>query len=224
MHLLFVGCSWVAGDAVAWDLICPGAEWRIDSPLYRDYCSARKPYTLAHLTAQRLGCSYTDLSRDGISNLSIALEALDYIRSYRGDDLVVCAGWTDPARRRAWENDQWIDLGIQYLDDPHLPREWREYIRHAIVLRSEQDHLQDYAVACGLLAHVDRLVQWRSVGEPVDPAGLSIDSKGWLSEPWGASWHSRLASEDRISTENLHPNRAEVARHAARIAERIQCS
>jgi hypothetical protein len=142
---------------------------------------------------------------------------------------VVCAGWTDPARRRVWDRDRWIDLGLQYLEDSRLPREWREYIRHAIVLRSEIEHHQDYLSAqqllgSALLAKGIRSVQWRSVGEPFDPRSLpQVDSTGWLSDPYGASWHALLEPSDRISSSNLHPNRLEVARHAARIAKRIQC-
>jgi len=225
MHLLFVGCSWVAGDALAWDLLYPGETWRIGTSQYQQYCLDRRPYTLAHLTAGLVSATYTDLSRDGISNHSMALEAREFILKYPGDDLVVCVGWTDPARRRVWDHDRWIDLGLQYLDDPKLPRQWREYIRHSIVLRTDQDHLQDYLTACAILADLPvRLVQWRSVGTSFDPLGLPhVDAQGWISDPYGDSWHSRLTPSQRISPTNLHPNRLEVLAHADRIAARIPC-
>jgi hypothetical protein len=233
MHLLFTGCSWVAGDAIAWDLLYPGEPWVIGTSRYKQYRLDRKPYTLAHLTAGQLAATYTDISLDGMSNLSMALEAIKWIDQYRGgyDQLVVCAGWTDPCRRRVWDRYRWIDLSVQYLEDPKLSREFREYIRHNIILRDPQDHYQDYLTAqlllgSALLAKGIRSVQWRSVGEPFEPPeGLrAVVREAWLSDPYGASWNTLLAPEERISKTNLHPNREEVARHAARIAERILCS
>jgi hypothetical protein len=232
MHLLFTGCSWVAGDALAWDLLYPGETWSLGTPRYRQYSLDRKPYTLAHLTADQLSATYTDISLDGMSNLGLALEAIKWIDQYRGgyDRLVVCVGWTDPTRRRVWDRNQWIDLSVQYLEDPKLSHEFREYIRHAIVLRDPQDHYQDYLSAqlllgSALLAKGIRSVQWRSVGEPFEPPeGLrAVAQAGWLSDPYGPSWNTLLSDGLRISKTNLHPNRDEVAAHATRIAKRIQC-
>jgi hypothetical protein len=233
MHLLFTGCSFVAGDALAWDLFYPNENWSIHSPYQEEYAVKRRPYTLAARCAQLVGAdTWTDISRDGMSNMAIAHHTLDWLSRNPHDDLVVCVGWTEPIRRMVWDGF-WINMSVHALtDDPRLPREFRQYIESAIVLRSEEDHQLDYLTSVYLLnnwlaAHGVRSVQWRSMGEPfTPPPGLALPSTQvtgqWLTPPQGPSWHTLMQEADRCGPDNLHPNRVEVARHAARIARMIK--
>ena len=235
MHLLFTGCSFVAGDALAWDLFYPNLPWSIHSPHQLDYAVKRRPYTLAAQTAELVGAdSWTDISKDGQSNMGIAHHTLDWLSQNLRDDLVVCIGWTEPIRRMVWDGF-WINMSVHALtEDPKLPPEFRRYIMETIVARSEEDHQLDYLTSVYLLnnwlsAHKVAAVQWRSMGEPFQqtPGLARVNSQitgEWLTEPQGPSWHSFMQAKDRCAADNLHPNRAEVARHAERIARAIDHS
>lgn len=233
MHLVFSGCSFVEGEALCWREF-----YREEAPLiiardprYADYVQRREPLTLAARTAALMDSSYTDISHDGMSNLGIAHRTIEWLEANSHEDTCVCIGWTEPIRRMVWDGF-WINMSVHALNDPKLPKEFRSFVEHAILTRPEEDHLLDYLTSVYLLnnyfqAKGIRSVQWRSMGDPFDPLlGLakpkSLVVGQWLTDPNGPSWHNLMTDDQRISPNNLHPNQAEVACHADRIARAIE--
>lgn len=233
MHLVFSGCSFVEGEALCWQEFYGEEPPRIIArdARHADYQLRREPRTLAARTAALVGCGYTNISHDGMSNLGIAHRTIEWLESTSHEDLTVCVGWTEPIRRMVWDGF-WINMSVHAFDDPKLPKEFRSFVEQAILTRPEEDHLLDYLTSVYLLnnylqARNIRSVQWRSMGDPFDPLPGLADPKNlvvgqWLTDPNGPSWHNLMSDDQRISPNNLHPNQAEVARHAARIARAIE--
>lgn len=262
MKLLFNGCSFVAGDFLTWHQHYPDIDpdiyiWgRQRHPsltqnqlkqLTDHYWRELRPRdNLAQQVSRLTGLEAIDISSDGNSNTAIAQSTIAYISEHPGD-YQICIGWTEPTRRMVWEAEvgQWINLSLHRLEDPRLPRRYRDYVNLNLVSAPEADHSLDYVQNLVMLNSWAQsqglpIIQWRSMGpQGVQPCMLArteygvatldprrvLDPMTWLelsSEPWwGRSWFDQLGPGQTISPTNLHPNIPAVRAQAAKIAERI---
>ena len=262
MKLLFNGCSFVAGDCLTWHRHYPDIDpelhiWgRRPHPKYsQDHIRAitdhywrvlRPQDNLAAQVSRLTGLEAIDISADGNSNQAIALSTIAYITENPGQ-YIACLGWTEPARSMAWDYtaNQWINLNVHRMEDPKLPPRYRDLIAVNLVGALEPELMLNYAhslitVNTWLRSQGVSSVQWRSMGQPMDPGCLDIrtpygvslpqlsallDAKAWLgtdSEPWvGTSWFDRLTDSDCISAGNRHPNLKAVEQMSQRIADHL---
>lgn len=117
-RILFNGCSFVAGDAVAWNQYCLthnkyNINWKdgfgynpkrtSDELLfYQNYRSNyRKEHNLPYYISKNLNMNKEDISNDGNSNDMIALSTIMHLLNKSPDERKqyhVCIGWSSKAR------------------------------------------------------------------------------------------------------------------------------
>lgn len=141
--LLFNGCSFVAGDAVTWDLFTNEFSWhdltgksgktfdnasmKRMADLHHEYCTNFRDKTnLPAQCAYILGSDKIDLSQDGNSNDNIALSTISYLMGIlptARKQYHVCIGWTCTDRRILWKKNKFKNLTFEmtqpgpYADD-----------------------------------------------------------------------------------------------------------
>jgi hypothetical protein len=127
--LLINGCSFTAGDDIAWDHAAHGV-WRdfISSSvlnknqIFDNYTNLIRPqYNFAGVLSRLLNTTSVDLSRDGNNNSEIALTTIGYISQLTPEErknLHVCIGWTEPARLCRWSssNEKFTSINPTMLD------------------------------------------------------------------------------------------------------------
>ena len=118
--LLFNGCSFVAGDEIAWDKYClekkgrlldwrktwADPEFKNQPAVLNDFmayygATYRKLHNLPMATSLQLGLEKIDISEDGNSNDNIAISTIAYLISKPIEERKqyhVCIGWTTPSR------------------------------------------------------------------------------------------------------------------------------
>jgi hypothetical protein len=111
--LLINGCSYVAGDDIAWDHQAHGL-WKDfpSSPILNkmdvmdNYVKTIRPlYNFSGILSRLLNTTSVDISRDGNSNSEIALTTIGYISNLtpaEKKNLHVCIGWSEPFRLCRW--------------------------------------------------------------------------------------------------------------------------
>jgi hypothetical protein len=108
--LLVNGCSFTAGDDIAWDYQKHGS-WNKEPNYFREeyMVNVRPKYNLAGQLSQLLDTTIVDFSRDGNSNSEISLKTIGYISQLPVEErknLHVCIGWTERSRLCKWSINQ----------------------------------------------------------------------------------------------------------------------
>jgi hypothetical protein len=115
--LLFNGCSFMAGDAIAWEQYCiskgrPSIDWNVfwsqshDRPEVNEFVKEyrfdyRRLHNLPMAVATHLSSSRIDISEDGNSNDSIAISTIAFLLSKTWEErkqFHVCIGWSSNSR------------------------------------------------------------------------------------------------------------------------------
>jgi hypothetical protein len=190
--LLFNGCSFVAGDAVAWHLYFPYIPWEtvLDNASgsvndnYREYTlNFRKRHNLPAVCASILNTPSVDLSKDGSSNNWISLTTINYILKLSEEEksnLHVCVGWSDITRRMKWSNTVgcFMNFSSVFYDYAQFRKnkimkdvstEVHGYIKETIINNYGVDHLLSFFMDIMLLenflkANNITYTFWRSLG------------------------------------------------------------
>jgi hypothetical protein len=201
--LVFNGCSFVAGDDIAWDYSNGPYPTRMhDFRVNDDYFSVIRPNNnLSAFTKELSGAiSKVDLSRDGNNNTEIALATINYIESQPIElrkNFHVCVGWTESLRICKWFNtkNQFISLGPWMVDLKNSvarDSEWHHqmdqesslYVKPFYENFYDIDFLLEYIKNIMLLENYLKAqgidyTFWRSLGDP-----LSEDSHDvkWINQ------------------------------------------
>ena len=162
--LVFNGCSFMAGDELLWkqfhkehnkqllpwhDKIVRSMD---DIDFRNKYIEYRKQFNLPAVVSKKLMCHHTDLSRDGKSNDTIAIETLAYINSIDKEERKnhhVIVGWTSLARIIKYSkiNKHFIDLtgGHYHLSDSDPAKNaLKNHIKTRILDGDDEDFILDY--------------------------------------------------------------------------------
>jgi hypothetical protein len=115
--LLINGCSYTAGDDIAWDHLTYGS-WGVftssstllnkDNIMHEYLTSVRPLYNVSGVLGKLLNTTSVDLSRDGNNNSEIAIKTIGYISALAKEErknLHVCIGWTEPVRLCRWSDN-----------------------------------------------------------------------------------------------------------------------
>jgi hypothetical protein len=163
--ILFNGCSFVAGDAVAWDRYCmekfgevlPWGEAqhllnaRMANAMLDYRFNWRRQYNLPKQTADLLSAEVVDLSEDGNSNDNIALSTIAYLLNKSPKERAqyhVCIGWSALLRLLKYNpyTNRFVTLHIQHsqgIDDPSMSK-LAGFVEHAITRSTDSDFVVNY--------------------------------------------------------------------------------
>lgn len=155
--LLFNGCSFTAGDELVWHLYRPDVQWRGAGwqELYNKYCADfRSLHNLAFKTAEALGCTRHDLSKDGNTNGMIATDTINWLLSKSPEERTqyhVCVGWTSPSRYSKWVKSytQFYNIHVHHVTsinsvDTVIQNELGDSICLRFIHDYDHDWLLDY--------------------------------------------------------------------------------
>ena len=156
--LLFNGCSFAAGDEVAWEDFkkatnSPQLTWPPKShTAYKDYTEFRKPFALSGVVSNTMNVPVVDLSMDGNSNDNIALSTIGYLSKLTTEErqeFHVCVGWTSLLRQIKWSNREnvFLNLHVMHLIKPEaypIQVQFKDWITEALVNAEEQDHIMNF--------------------------------------------------------------------------------
>jgi len=162
--ILLNGCSFVAGDALTWNIHHPDIDWvkyiasRKIHPIYSTnqieqyrihYNSNLRPVdNLKGQLEKLLTTDVTDISVDGNSNDNIAMTTIGFLNRLSLEERQqyhVCIGWTEFTRRIKWlvERRLFFNLTCAHLDDKSY-KEYREYIKETIINPDTKDHFYNF--------------------------------------------------------------------------------
>ena len=120
--LLINGCSFTAGDDIAWDYQTHGS-WNSEPNYFREeyMVNIRPKYNLAGKLSKLLDTTAVDFSRDGNSNSEISLKTIGYISQLSDDErknLHVCIGWTERSRLCRWSihRNKFTTINVSMID------------------------------------------------------------------------------------------------------------
>jgi hypothetical protein len=212
--LIFVGCSFTAGDGVAWDFYNPTVPWATARDTWRDdpelgkkmydyYTNLRNLHTLSTQCANNLRCNSIDLSEDGNSNTNIAHSVIHYISSLDEEDrkdLHVCAGWTTIERVLKFIPSQNLFANFNHvlLERPDsymkpIIDELYTYLKEVMINGHDMDHWLSYMSSVMLLenflkANNITYTFWRSMG------GWDSETEKYQNYQETASKHKKFAT------------------------------
>lgn len=162
--LIFNGCSFMAGDELVWKQYHEECNrellpWFSKNPLndvgieFRyNYIDYRKNFNLPAMVSRNLGCEWFDLSRDGKSNETIAMETIACINSIDKEERTkyhVIIGWSSLSRVMKYSKigNHFIDLTAGHYDgsntDP-VKDSLKDYIKEVILGGDDEDHISNY--------------------------------------------------------------------------------
>ena len=201
--LLINGCSFTAGDDIAWDHAAHGV-WRdfISSSvlnknqIFDNYTNLIRPqYNFAGVLSRLLNTTSVDLSRDGNNNSEIALTTIGYISRLTPEErknLHVCIGWTEPSRLCKWSssNTKFATINVTMLDWYKTHKDtggiitnlYNEFYENSLVWIASlkdidiivDDVFRILAVENYLKAEQITYTFWKSLGGPVRETDLMI--------------------------------------------------
>jgi hypothetical protein len=193
--ILLNGCSFVAGDAIAWDKYYPDIDWKNHNIFenkhdkysikeIKDFSNKykwelRKNHNLSSYLRNNLNVEVTDLSQDGNSNDTIALETMNWLSQLSLEEQQqyhVCIGWSNEMRRRHWVELDNSTSGFNNLSPwnlnspPFYNEQTSDYIKASIVNANDQDHIYNYFTNILLLQNYlksrgIKYTFWRSLGQ-----------------------------------------------------------
>ena len=151
-----------SGDALTWDKHYPDIDWfnftYIKHPKYSEHeihafflnyrTNLRTLDNLGGQVGKLTGKSVVDLSDDGNCNQNICMTTIQFLAELSTQERKnyhVCIGWSERARRMAWDPDSntFINLNIYELD--HVNKIYfHQYIKESIINRSDADHIINY--------------------------------------------------------------------------------
>jgi hypothetical protein len=143
--LVFSGCSFVAGDDIAWDY----SKGPYPNDIYnweknKEYFTIIRPNNNLPAFTQEFtnAPNKVDLSRDGNNNSDIALAVINYLNRLSPLDrknFHICVGWTEPARTCKWSNihSQFVSLCPWMADFENSVAKDSEYHK---ILNEETKH------------------------------------------------------------------------------------
>jgi hypothetical protein len=157
--LICNGCSFMAGDEIAWDQFCKENNKGVydfrtamvkDPSIIYSYLEYRANYNLPMSVAKLLGTNRIDVSSDGNSNDMIAINTINYILSIPKEERKnyhVLIGWSTSTRRMKFfaKNSCFVNLNIHHLSDPPPELEiFKNYITSIILEADNEDHYINY--------------------------------------------------------------------------------
>ena len=155
--IILNGCSWVAGDEIAWDLFCiennlVGEDFyefvtKDFAGVLSQYRYVFRPYhNLRSMLAQRLHTDVIDLSADGNSNDGMTINTMNYLLGLPKEErknFHVIIGWTILQRKALFLDDHWKSLHVgHYGEEKYKKHEDR--LLGAIVLDNNEDWYLNY--------------------------------------------------------------------------------
>lgn len=156
--LLFNGCSFAAGDEVAWEDFkkatnSPQLTWPPKShTAYKDYVEFRKQFALSGVVSKLMNLPVVDLSTDGNSNDNIALCTIGYLSKLTPEErqeFHVVIGWTALRRQLKWsiKEKTFLNLNVMHLDSVEkypVQSKFRNWMIESLVNTDEEDHITNY--------------------------------------------------------------------------------
>jgi len=157
--LICNGCSFMAGDELAWEQFCkdqnlPISDFRkmiaSDQVIFTTYMNYRSTCNLPISVAKILGTNRIDVSSDGNSNDMITTNTINYILSLAKEERKnyhVLIGWTSVARRMIFfaKNSCFANLNVHHLTEPPFELHvFKNYIKTSIVEAENEDHYINY--------------------------------------------------------------------------------
>jgi hypothetical protein len=201
--LLINGCSFTAGDDIAWDHETHGV-WNDfvsssvsnKTQIFDNYINLIRPrYNFAGVLSRLLNTTSVDLSRDGNNNSEIALTTIGYISRLTLEErknLHVCVGWTEPSRLCRWSssNNKFISINPTMLDwyKKHkdtggmITNIYNEFYENSLVWIASlkdidiivDDIFRVLAVENYLKAEKITYTFWKSIGNPVKESDMML--------------------------------------------------
>jgi len=268
--LLFNGCSMTAGDAVTWGHYYPDIDFgshvfrKNPHPKYDPYeigemylnyiTNLRKHDNLAGQINKLTGCDCTDISEDGNSNQNICMTTIRFLSELSLEERKnyhVCIGWSSLGRKVVYdpEVNNFYNVNLHCIDIEHY-KNIHNYIKEAIINRSDIDHVLDYfhniiSLQSYLSANnitytfwntlvyvkddwLDTINNIRNVKIVPYKHDLLFDKRTWISfdstkeQPWKDDMWAHQTRDQVISKDNLHPNLEAVINLAKLITDRIR--
>jgi len=197
--ILLNGCSFVAGDALTWDMHYPNINWIKHifqgklHPIYSakqieefrmHYSNNLRPAdNLKGQLEKLLTVSVTDLSVDGNSNDNIAMSTIGFLNKLSVKDRQqyhVCIGWTELTRRLKWlEKDKvFFNMHLSHLNHKAY-KEYSGFIKESIINPHNLDHFYNFCRNVLLLQSYLKLNNisytfWRNLGNELDIDELNL--------------------------------------------------
>jgi hypothetical protein len=128
MKLVGFGCSFTFGS----ELYAPS----VDLDDYRSNIKYREDRCWLGLLGHRFKCSSVDnFSQPANSNFAIGQQVANYLLTTPYDpEVVVCVGWTDPARMSWYSNNKWTHNG--FIVGSNYSQSYKEWV----VNTTDDDH------------------------------------------------------------------------------------
>lgn len=164
--LIFNGCSFMAGDELVWEQYkkefnketVPWFSKKAqlteinDIEFRNNYVEYRKNFNLPAMISRNLGCEWFDLSRDGKSNETIAIETIAHINTIDKEEREkhhVIIGWSSLSRVMKYSKmiNQFTDLSAGHYDGSNadsVKTSFKDYIKAVILGGDDEDHIADY--------------------------------------------------------------------------------
>jgi len=159
--IILNGCSWVAGDEIAWDLFCEqhnlvGEDYASflerggDPELFSKYQNVfRKDYNQASYLKRYLNTEIIDLSTDGMSNDALALSTIDYILSLpkeQRSNYHVIVAWTLVHRLLTFLNPHWENIHVGHIENglDSRMKKYERKIEPLVLLPDQEDWYVNY--------------------------------------------------------------------------------
>ena len=162
--LIFNGCSFMAGDELVWKQYQKEhnkemVPWfskkaqltEINDIVFRNgYIEYRRNFNLPAMVSRKLECEWFDLSRDGKSNETIAVETIAHINTIDKEERKnyhVIIGWSSLSRvmKYSKEVEHFIDLtAAHYNGTDSVKDSFKDYIKAVILGGDDEDHVLDY--------------------------------------------------------------------------------
>jgi len=159
--IILNGCSWVAGDEIAWDLFCYEKNL-IDEDyktfndryhntptksLYTEYKEVfRKNYCQAAYLEKYLNTEVVDLSSDGNSNDTICISTINYILGIPAEERKnyhVIIGWTLLQRLLMFLQPHWENIHVSHVDSKRLAK-FKDRIMNTVIIPFNEDWYLNY--------------------------------------------------------------------------------
>lgn len=193
--ILLDGCSFVAGDAIAWDIFKPEqswksflmsekAEWTEEfAKTKTDYVSFRKLHNLGGQLGKITGAKIIDLAIDGSANRYTAMRVISHLSRLPSDERKnyhVCIGWSGFRRYYKWAKavNRYVTLHHITANNSHaltdIHKELGEYLNSLLLYNYDTDLVLNYV--CDIMFLENFLIAndvtytfWRSIGDEVVP-------------------------------------------------------
>lgn len=219
--LLFNGCSFVAGDDIAWNynngpFPNSGDEYEANKDYFH---TVRSKSNLAAITQRLINSpEKIDLSADGNNNTEIALYTIGYLMNEpveRRKQFHVCIGWTEPIRLCKYSNThkQFVSLG-PWMADSTERSEWHQALSKEIKSYASAifDKFYDIDILLEFMKNVMLLENylksegipytfWRSLGHTGSPEDIQQIEKSLINTMWASNKDAWI----KFNTSNRHP-------------------